>query len=169
MKTYMTSTSMLSVFLEELILIVLHSSLTPLQKQGLQSIFKTLYIRFPDSSLAKIPTAIGSASGMVFGVIHCLGWNFFPGHTEQIFWRVASIGVPCSLIVPFLGAAVFLSHDHVTDLQHAFEPLMGCVTCCIFLYLFARFTIIVLMFLSLRSLPPGAYHTVVWSEFIPHL
>jgi hypothetical protein len=41
-----------------------------------------------------------------------------------------------------------------------------------YFYGFAHVTIIVqfvLMFLSLRSLPPGAYHTVAWSSFIPHI
>jgi hypothetical protein len=36
------------------------------------------------------------------------------------------------------------------------------------IYTFARTTLIVLMMLSLRSLPPGAYDTVAWNKFIPH-
>ncbi|KAG2070559.1 hypothetical protein BDR04DRAFT_1054001, partial [Suillus decipiens] len=62
-----------------------------------------LYIRFLDLTFAGAPTFIASVGGMVFGAIHCLGWNVFPRHTEQILWRVASIGMPCSLMVPLLG------------------------------------------------------------------
>jgi hypothetical protein len=36
-------------------------------------------------------------------------------------------------------------------------------------YIPARVSIIILMFLSLRSLPPGAYDTVVWTKFFPYL
>ncbi|KAG2738371.1 hypothetical protein P692DRAFT_20758699, partial [Suillus brevipes Sb2] len=36
-------------------------------------------------------------------------------------------------------------------------------------YVFSRITIFVLMFLSLRSLPPGAYDTVAWTMHIPHV
>ncbi|KAG2343519.1 hypothetical protein BDR05DRAFT_301548 [Suillus weaverae] len=39
----------------------------------------------------------------------------------------------------------------------------------VFYYIPARLTIIVLMMLSLRSLPPGAYDTVAWTKFIPHV
>ncbi|KAG1767099.1 hypothetical protein EDD22DRAFT_819494 [Suillus occidentalis] len=44
----------------------------------------------------------GCVSGMIFGGIHCLGWNYlFQAHKEQILWRVASTGMACSpLILP---------------------------------------------------------------------
>ncbi|KAG2367568.1 hypothetical protein BDR07DRAFT_1392963 [Suillus spraguei] len=119
-------------------------------------------------------------SGVVFGAIHCLGWNFlFPRHTEQILWRAASTGMACSIMVPFIAAMMVMLSIH---LEPIWDKVPKCLkwtwnkvsTCLkwilyVFFYLFSRVTIIVLMFLSLRSLPPGAYDTVVWTKFIPHL
>jgi hypothetical protein len=132
---------------------------------------------------------------MVFGMIHCLGWNFlFPGHAEQILWRVASIGIPYifsaflslffQITMPQILARLLPSE--LIDI-HTLERLVNKQTIDTFIrlwnkfvtnatgmyimiqYIPARLTIIVLMMLSLRSLPPGAYDTVVWSEFIPHV
>ena len=37
------------------------------------------------------------------------------------------------------------------------------------LYIFARFTLIVLAFMELRALSPDAYKTVEWTTLIPHI
>ena len=37
------------------------------------------------------------------------------------------------------------------------------------LYMIARAVTLVLAFTSLRDLPPGAYETVHWTTFIPHV
>lgn len=37
------------------------------------------------------------------------------------------------------------------------------------LYLIARAILLVIAFISLRSLPPAAYETVYWTTFIPHI
>ena len=37
------------------------------------------------------------------------------------------------------------------------------------LYILARAVTLVLAFTSLRDLPPGAYETVYWTTFIPHI
>ena len=37
------------------------------------------------------------------------------------------------------------------------------------LYILARAVTLVLAFMSLRDLPPGAYETVYWTTFIPHI
>ncbi|KAG2356463.1 hypothetical protein BDR07DRAFT_1423248 [Suillus spraguei] len=160
---------------------------------------------------------IPGVSGVVFGAIHCLGWNFlFPRHTEQILWRAASTGMACSIMVPFIVYVMLLLSGYLEpiwdkvpkclkwtwnkvstclewiwykvstclewiwdkvlkwtwykisdDLQHNIKLFVGGLY--VLFYLFSRVTIIVLMFLSLRSLPPGAYDTVVWTKFIPHL
>ena len=39
----------------------------------------------------------------------------------------------------------------------------------IILYIIARAVTLVLAFTSLRELPPGAYETVHWTTFIPHV
>jgi hypothetical protein len=104
---------------------------------------------------------------MLFGGIHCLGWNFlFPGYVEQQLWRVASIWIAYLFGVImwcYLAERLWksftrrgpVSPSHVTTLT-----VIG--------YISARLIIIVLMVLSLRSLPPGVYDTVAWTQFIPH-
>jgi hypothetical protein len=37
------------------------------------------------------------------------------------------------------------------------------------IYILARFAIITLIMLSLRSLPQGVYDTIAWTKFIPHV
>ena len=39
----------------------------------------------------------------------------------------------------------------------------------VLLYILARAITLVLAFTSLRGLPPGAYETVHWTTFIPHV
>jgi hypothetical protein len=118
---------------------------------------------------------IGCGSGMVFGGIHCAGWNFFfQKHTEQMLWRAASVIILCAPL------SIFLSYVYeVSSLGRQYLPstvdtkvqvvLETSTWICSFLYIAARITLIVLMLLSLRSLPSGVYDTVSWTRFIPHL
>jgi hypothetical protein len=92
---------------------------------------------------------------MVFGGIHCVGWNFlFQTHTEQVLWRAASLVILC-LPIFFVISYVFESFP--------IAILVG------FAYIAARLTLLALIFLSFRSLPPGVYDTVAWTKFMLHL
>ncbi|KAG2030719.1 hypothetical protein BDR03DRAFT_905781 [Suillus americanus] len=111
---------------------------------------------------------IGGISGMLFGGIHCLGWNFlFPSHTEQTLWRVASIAIAYSFGV--ILSSYFKERLSIRFMRrssaksHRYEVFILMIY-----YISARLTLIVLMMLSLRSLPPGAYDTVAWTGFFPH-
>jgi hypothetical protein len=106
---------------------------------------------------------IGCVAGIAFGGIHCLGWNFFQGHTEQILWRAASLAIISApvLILPFWGYVIKTGN---------FEPRPADVVpiVSIVIYSIARVILIVLIFMSFRSLPPGTYDTVTWTDPIPH-
>ncbi|KAG0695651.1 hypothetical protein DFH29DRAFT_954590 [Suillus ampliporus] len=122
---------------------------------------------------------------MVFGGIHCLGWNFlFRRHADQILWRVASLGMALAPLYGFLFLVINVSlemlpsrykrlfdgikiPDLLTLILACFDISLGCISALI--YIPARVTLVVLMILSLRSLPPGVYDTVAWTKFIPHL
>jgi hypothetical protein len=88
-------------------------------------------------------------SGMVFGAIHCLAWNFqFPRHAQKILWRVASIGILFSLSV---GLRFF---QRLVENQWGRRPSINGQARLEFYgirvyYIPARVSIIVLMFLSL--------------------
>jgi hypothetical protein len=103
---------------------------------------------------------------MIFGGIHCIAWSFsFSTHVEQLLWRASSITI---ISVPFFFLVLFLTfhflHLHAPNifllLFGFFPPLI---------YVFSRLTLLILSFISLRSLPPSAFYTVRWTTFIPHI
>ena len=102
--------------------------------------------------------------GVCFGVIHCISWGFpFPTHTELLIWRVSCVAITAiPIYIPlgyFLG--IWLAD---MDTVLCFIPLSGGI-----LYILARAVTLILAFTSLRDLPPGAYETVHWTTFIPHV
>ena len=55
-------------------------------------------------------------AGVLFGVIHCLAWNFsFPSIVEQVMWRTASLSVVGACMVATFS--VFLFTDPVVELH----------------------------------------------------
>ncbi|KAG1880118.1 hypothetical protein F4604DRAFT_519350 [Suillus subluteus] len=104
---------------------------------------------------------IGCFSGAVFGAIHCLGWNIlFQEHAEQILWRTASlaiVSVPVSILL-FCSYAISLNGSN--DINGAITILA--LVASSFIYIVARVTLIVLILMNFRSLPPGIYDTVAW-------
>ena len=111
--------------------------------------------------------------GVLFGVIHCLAWHFsFPTHTELLMWRISSVAI--TVAIYFVPAASASRHrrekrgpresDACEILSETFISLFAGVV-----YIIPRAITLVLAFTSLRDLPPGAYETVHWSTFIPHV
>ncbi|KDQ49501.1 hypothetical protein JAAARDRAFT_165572 [Jaapia argillacea MUCL 33604] len=107
---------------------------------------------------------ISSFIATVFGAIHCLAWHVqVPSPTHLLLWRVSSLTIT---LVPVLEVVAFQAPDSSNFLMMLAGLLMilGSIA-----YIVARITLLVLAFMSLRSIPPGAYETVVWTTFIPHL
>ena len=104
--------------------------------------------------------------GVCFGAIHCISWGFsFPTHTELLIWRVLCIAitaVPIYILLGFfLGACL--------DGEELGKTAIILILPAALLYILARAVTIVLAFTSLRDLPLGAYETVHWTTFIPHV
>ncbi|KAG2070600.1 hypothetical protein BDR04DRAFT_971738, partial [Suillus decipiens] len=102
--------------------------------------------------------------GAVFGGIHCLGWNIlFQGHAEQMLWRVASLTIVSAAVF------IFLLSSHAIWRDGSAGPVIADLAAIAssFVYIMARITLIVLILMSFRSLPPGIYDTVTWTKFIP--
>ena len=78
-------------------------------------------------------------------------------------WRVASLSIlyapVCTLI---LYGFVVLEID-IPSFLGIFMLIIPSIV-----YVTARIGLVVLMLMSLLSLPPGAYDTVTWTKFIPH-
>ena len=118
---------------------------------------------------AMIADAIVLAVGVCFGAIHCIAWIFpFSTHTELLIWRISCIAItalPVYIFLMFifgywLGEMTF-EKSSITVL---YLTLPGGI-----LYIVARVITLVLAFTSLKELPPGAYDTVHWTTFIPHI
>ncbi|KAH9959055.1 hypothetical protein BC827DRAFT_1215529 [Russula dissimulans] len=120
-----------------------------------------------------------------FGGIHCVGWAFtFPSSTERALWRLASIFITSVPIALFLAGCLvdLIDHDLLLALRSSlrfypghnsfgyFFPILRFYFYMqLYLYIYCRLTLIMLAFLSLRSLPPEIYRTVHWTSFIPHI
>lgn len=105
-----------------------------------------------------------AAVGVVFGGTHCIAWaSSFPTASERLLWRVASV---LTTVQPIMVMAYCVMDDHVR-----FPRIIRSVfvTSAFVLYTAARLVLLVLAFKTLRALPPGAYTTVQWTTFVPHI
>lgn len=116
-------------------------------------------------------SCLAAFSGTIFGMIHCLAWNFeFPSPIEQILWRISSSiisGLCIFIMIATLGYIIYKSHRK--DQSHSFN--ISEVTCSILAMCFVltRLSLITLSFMGLRALPASAFDAVQWSGFIPHI
>ena len=104
--------------------------------------------------------------GVCFGAIHCIAWHFsFPTNRELLMWRISSVAITAvPIYIPLMFYLGLSLSNTFGDAVTYFSPLSGGI-----LYIIARAVTLVLAFTSLRDLPPGAYQTVHWTTFIPHL
>ena len=105
----------------------------------------------------------------VFGAVHCLAWSFqMPSQAEKTLWRISAIVTTAAPLEWIVG----LLFGQVADRKN-WNILQICSTilaCGLFvLYLIARCVLLVEAFVLLRALPHGAYDTVHWTTFIPHI
>ena len=107
-----------------------------------------------------------SIVAMLFGGIHCAGWNLpFPSHAELIIWRVSSLIiliVPCTSMLTMRFMGMDVPDIIVWILGSAF--FFGLV-----IYALARLTLFVEAFITLRHLPLGAYSVVEWTALLLHM
>ena len=105
--------------------------------------------------------------GVCFGAIHCIAWHFsFPTYAELLMWRISSVAitvVPVYILLMFYFG-LLLVDSSLSGTVLVFGPLSGGI-----LYILARAVTLILAFTSLGDLPPGAYETVHWTTFIPHV
>lgn len=121
--------------------------------------------------------AAATTIAMIFGGIHCVAWSFaFISRAEQLLWRTSStiiMCIPLLYLIVFGALSLYLRSSLrvlPTWLKDVLEKLFGFfLFSTAFLYAAARISLLVQPFLSLRSLPQGAYEAVRWTEFLPHI
>ena len=117
---------------------------------------------------------LGLCVAIVFGGIHCIAWSFhFATLPERWVWRISAIlvaGFPIA-IIPFSGLLTIFDKKEVkTTGMELYEDIisfiLGLMSC---LYIIARIALLVLPFMELRALLPGAYVQLDWISFLPHI
>jgi len=115
-----------------------------------------------DARLAVVLIALSAA----YGGIHAAAWDaHFPSRPEQAVWRVTA----CLVI----GAAALI-WGAIIGFSRATEEWQRILMVCMAsfampLFLFGRLYLLVEAFISVRSLPVGAYNTTDWVNFLPHI
>ncbi|KDR73310.1 hypothetical protein GALMADRAFT_72785 [Galerina marginata CBS 339.88] len=114
--------------------------------------------------------------GILFGTIHCVGWNFsFPSDRECNFWRFCSATIT---IVPGVGLVEMIIGKLDIEEEGGFDSFLlsqpsevGLMLTIVMLplYLFARLAILVQALMLLRNPQIEALMTVEWTSFIPHI
>ena len=108
--------------------------------------------------------------GVCFGAIHCISWDFsFPTHTELLMWRVSCVAITAVPIYIPLGIVLAARLEKMKLNKFVMPVIFISILPAGILYILARAVTLVLAFTSLRGLPPGAYETVHWTTFIPHV
>lgn len=120
--------------------------------------------------------------GVVFGGIHCAGWNFpFPTYTYQLLWRISSLTISLipicgpaviliilifrNLVKTFVGSATFelpRLYEIVTTSQ-VLTAFFG------FLYAVVRLVLLGLALALLRNQPLSVFIALDWTKYYPHL
>jgi len=101
--------------------------------------------------------------GVIYGALHLVAWDaHFPSYAERILWRVSALTIIVSSPMYLLASLEwFFDSEGVSG---GFQVLLFLLV--IFL---PRLYLVTEAFVSVRSLPVGAYQTVDWVEFLPHI
>ncbi len=109
--------------------------------------------------------------GVIFGGLHCIGWNFqYPTQFEQHLWRATSLAIT---VIPFIVAPI----DYILEnfeLNKGFGKVIRLVldlimTILLFVYVPARLSLIAQALALMREQPQAAYIAVDWTQYIPHI
>ena len=103
--------------------------------------------------------------GVWFGAIHCIAWHFsFPTLAELSIWWMLCVAITAvPIYMPLMIAFMAIGGDIIGVIAALLVFPAG------ILYILAQVFTLALAFTSLRDLPPGAFDTVHWTTFIPHV
>jgi len=122
------------------------------------------------------PVKVATCVAIVFGAIHCIPWSFhFATFQERWVWRISAIivlgvPIPWALLQPRLVKTLLeKDDDNPIWMDLCIRFILSILFTLDVLYIFARIILLVLPFVTLRALPPGAYVQLNWISFLPHI
>ena len=107
--------------------------------------------------------------GVIFGGIHCIGWNFsFPTRFEGSLWRFNSLVLT---VVPFIAAPVdwVLENRRRKVIPFVRSALGLLMTALLAIYVLSRVSLIIQALVLLRKQPTDAFIAVDWTKYVPHI
>ncbi|KAF9008039.1 hypothetical protein BDQ17DRAFT_1323936 [Cyathus striatus] len=113
----------------------------------------------------------------IFGLVHIFAWNSdFPSTIEVTLWRISSVVVStCPVIVLVILTITFIMNRLNRKFLggiHWYLFVSALFIMGVALPLFygaARYYLLVEAFIAFKSLPPSAFETVAWLNFLPHI
>jgi hypothetical protein len=110
----------------------------------------------------------------VFGAIHCIAWSFHFATLQELWaWRISAIlisGLPISIFTVGILCELTDCKDNAPTWMKLHELFTGSILFGMMsLYIIARIILLVLPFVAVRALPPGAYVQLNWVTFLPHI
>jgi len=111
---------------------------------------------------------------IIFGGIHCIAWSFhFATLRERWAWRISAIlvsGLPTFLMVSMYLLSAINKIGGIDGMDDAYDSMWRCILMPVgFLYFISRIILLILPFVALRALLPGAYVQLDWVSFLPHI
>jgi hypothetical protein len=110
---------------------------------------------------------------IVFGAVHCIAWSLhFATLSERWAWRISAIlvaGLPIAITTFLIPIVIFEKEIKGTGMKILETFLKVILMSMLSLYIIARIALLVLPFMALRALPPGAYVQLDWVSFLPHI
>ncbi|KAF7975387.1 hypothetical protein HWV62_9597 [Athelia sp. TMB] len=110
---------------------------------------------------------------LIFGGIHLAAWFYqFPTVAEKMLWRVSALIITAApfvgLLMTWIGDVYEEEIDNWPELLSA-SYYIFLIILTIPVYIAARLLLFSLSFSTLRMVPAEVYHTVTWTQLIPHI
>jgi len=112
----------------------------------------------------------------LFGAIHCLGWStkiVFSSKIVLLVWRIASAVITGSPLVWSLFCVFTCFHRESESRRVSVRVYYILQTLLFYLtnltmpfYALSRIILLILAFVELRDIPPGALATIQWGNFV---
>lgn len=140
---------------------------TNLRKRLSTPSFYTGRFRFSEKDGDSWTTLTLASTAIAFGLPHILGiLSPFSSTMLQILWNMSTIfmcAAPLIILIPFLRSKG-RRHKTVT----AWMMVLSAIALPS-IYVMCRLITLMIAALSLRNLPPKAFHNIEWSRFFPHI